>query len=251
MVYYNLESSWSVVKHLGLEVRKVHSNNFIFYGSSDPQPNPAELILTQLTGSHFKLEWRFFVYLHGRNLPVKNLENRLPPYILYLEDIIPKSFSLLQLAREIYRLRKEPVIICYIPRENNPRQCYRGTDVPNITVDELHNYGGWLGGNAIHYFLRLFAQENNDVLYICPFQQKGRVYEIYKGLNRPLFILTPFVRFIPPSFLTLDNGEPLPSWAPCPWGYWLSLPASVRRRVKKILQNQLFNDYVRIEIKLP
>ncbi|GIW67444.1 MAG: hypothetical protein KatS3mg096_312 [Candidatus Parcubacteria bacterium] len=242
-----METTWELVQGLGLVVEKPLNEGIIVYGSADPLPNPAELILTQLVSSSRQLPLRFFVYRHCRNLHLEIPTNFVcPPGVFYLEDIIFQDLLLSEMAREIFRLRNsEPVIICYLPRPGREPKKFRGTDVPRITIAELHQEGGWLGGNAIHFILRLYAEEHPEVLYICPFQRKGRVYEIYKGMRRKIFILTPFLRLIPPPRLGL------PEWAPTPWTYWLSLPASFRRRVRKIINHRLFAGERRIEITLP
>jgi hypothetical protein len=173
-----------------------------------------------------------------------------PPGVFYLESIIPRGITLGEMARQIWRLREEPSIIAHIPggaalrATSNPSKKWAAEWV-SATISRLHEAGGWLGGSAIHFLLRLWAEERGWVLYACPFQEKGRVYEIYRGFKRPLFILTPFVRFIPPSQLGL------PEWAPATWHYWKSLPASFRRRVRKEVMRRLKDGERRIEVQLP
>jgi hypothetical protein len=142
------------------------------------------------------------------------------------------------------------VVIAHIPGGNplratsDPWKKWSG-DWASYDIHQLHEAGGWLGGSSIHYLLRLWAEEREWVLFICPFQEKGRVYEIYAGL-RPAFIPTPFMRFVPPARLGL------PSWAPSPWSYWKSLPAAFRRRVKKEVKWRIWSSGERrIEIPLP
>jgi hypothetical protein len=246
-----VEDSWSVVKDSGLVVSQPEPRKVLIYGSADPTPNPAELLLTQLVAGRHQLGWQFFVYRHGRNLPV-SVDDRWvnPPGIFYLETIIPEGLTLGEMAREVFRLRQEPVIVAHLCGDGilrattNPQGKWPG-GWSTMTISQLHKTGGWLGGSSIHYLLRLWAEEREWVLYICPFLSKGRVYEIYRGLPRPLFITTPFLRFVPPARLGL------PSWAPAPWHYWLSLPASFRRRVRKEVMRQIFSGNLRIEIHLP
>jgi hypothetical protein len=225
----------------------------LVYGSADPYPNPAELLLTQLVASLHRLKWRFFVYQHGKNLNfLLNEETSLPPEIFPFEYIIPETLTLGKMAEEIWRLRQEPAIVCHLPNGS----VLRATSDPFrkwsggwafATISQLHQAGGWLGGSAVHFILRLWAEDRGEVLYICPFQEKGRVYEIYRGFSRPLFITTPFVRFVPPARLGL------PSWSPAPWSYWKTLPANFRRRVRKEVMRQLKKkkSRPRIEISIP
>jgi hypothetical protein len=236
---------------LGLVVEKAEPGQVLVYGSADPLPNPAELMLTQLVASSCKLGWQFFVYKHGRNLPV-SVDDRWvnPPGVFDLETIISKGLTLGELAREVWRLRQEPVIVAHLRdggvlrATSHPSRNWSGKWT-NATISQLHEAGGWLGGSAIHFLLRLWAEERGWVLYACPFQEKGRVYNLYTGLSRPVFILTPFVRFVPPDKLGL------PPWAPAPWGYWRTLPASFRRRVRKEVMRRLKDGERRIEILLP
>jgi len=242
--------SWAVVSELGLVVKPTPTHGVVVYGSADPLPNPAELMLTQLVASRYKLDSWFFVYEHGKNLHMpSDVDSRsLPPQVFYLESIVPE-ITLGDMAREIYRLRQEPVVVAHTPSTtlratSRPEEKWSG-GWDCFTIRQLHKKEGWLGGSAIHYLLRLWAEKMEEVLYICPFQEKGRVYEIYKGVSRPLFILAPFVKFVPPARLKL------PEWAPAPWGYWLSLPASFRRRVRKKVKRRILSGERRIEIPLP
>ncbi len=246
-----IETTWGVIQNLCLVVEKHETGQVLVYGSSDPYPNPAEFTLTQLIANRYGLGWRFFVYRHGRNLPMPEDPQWVnPPGVFSLETIIPRGITLGEMAREVFRLRGEPSIIAHLPEGSmlratpNPERKWSGGWAQK-TIPQLHEAGGWLGGSAIHLILRLWAEERPEILYICPFSSKGRVYEIYRGFERPLFVLTPFVRFIPPSRLGL------PSWAPAPWGYWLSLPAAFRRRVKKEVIKRIWSGERRIEIPLP
>jgi len=218
-------NTWNVVQNLGLVVPRPEPGQCLVYGSSDPYPNPSELTLTQLIANRYGLGWRFFIYRHGKNLPVSvDLRWVNPPGVFALESILPKDLTLGEMALKIWGLRKEPVVIAHAPGGNplgatsDPFRKWSG-EWRSATIHQLHRAGGWLGGSAIHFLLPLWAEEREWVLYACPFQEKGRVYSLYAGLGRPALILTPFVRFVPPSRLGL------PSWAPSPWGYWLvSIP---------------------------
>jgi hypothetical protein len=244
-------TTWSVVQELGLVASQPVPEKVLIYGSADPLPNPAELMLTQLVASSCKLGWQFFVYKHGRNLPLHVDDRWVNPLgVFNFEFIIPQGLTLGETAREVFRLRQETVIVAHLPNgsvlraTSDPYRKWSG-EWRSATIHQLHRAGGWLGGSAIHFLLRLWAEEREWVLFACPFQEKGRVYDIYRGFKRPLFILTPFVRFIPPSQLGL------PEWAPATWHYWKSLPASFRRRVRKEVMRKLKNGERRIEIQLP
>jgi hypothetical protein len=246
-----METTWSVVQKLGLVVEEPEPEQCLVYGSSDPYPNPAEFLLTQLVAKRHQLGWQFFTYRNGKNLPVSVDPYWVnPPGIFNLETIVPKDLTLGEIAQEIWWLRKEPSIIAHLPG----RAPLRATSEPerkwprewaSYTIHQLHEAGGWFGGSSIHFLLRLWAEEREWVLYICPFQEKGRVYDIYRGFKRPLFVPTPFMRFAPPSRLGL------PEWAPAPWSYWLSLPAAFRRRVRKEVKKRIWFGERRIEIPLP
>jgi hypothetical protein len=245
------ETTWRVVQNLGLVVEKAEPGQVLVYGSADPLPNPAELMLTQLVASRHKVGWRFFVYKSGKNLnpfPLNELTS-LPPGVFLLEHIIPE-LTLGEMAKEIWRLRGEPSIVVHLPggvtlrATSDPSRKWSG-GWASATISRLHEAGGWLGGSAIHYLLRLWAEERPWVFFACPFLSKGRVYEIYRGFKRFLFLPTPFVRFVPPARLGL------PSWAPAPWSYWKSLPAAFRRRVRKEVMRRIKNGELRIEIPLP
>jgi hypothetical protein len=245
------DTTWEVVQDIGLVVEKIEPGQVLVYGSADPLPNPAELMLTQLVASCYKLGWQFFVYRHGRNLQVSVDDRWVNPLgVFNLEFILPKDLTLGEIAREVFRLRQEPVIVAHLRdggilrATTNPQGKWPGV-WSMMSISQLHKTGGWLGGSAIHYLLRLWAEEREWVLYICPFQEKGRVYEIYRGFQRSLFVPTPFMRFVPPSRLGL------PDWAPAPWHYWLSLPAAFRRRTRKEVALRLENGERRIEIQLP
>jgi hypothetical protein len=242
--------SWDVVRKLGLVVSRPEPGQMLAYGSADPYPNPAELLLTQLVASRHALGWKFFVYQNGKNLkfPLNEIES-VPPGVFLLEQIIPEGLTLGDMAQEVWRLRQEPSIIAHLPggitlrATSDPSRKWSG-GWGQRTIPQLHQAGGWLGGSSIHFLLRLWAEERPWVIFACPFQEKGRVYEIYAGL-RPAFIPTPFLRFVPPARLGL------PSWAPAPWHYWFSLPAAFRRRVRKEVMRRLFSGERRIEIPLP
>lgn len=246
------ESTWEVVRALGLVVEKPKPSQVLLYGSSDPLPNPAEIMLTQVVASRYEIKWQFFIYRHGRNLPMsvnEKLLQSLPPQVFYLEDVIPKDLTLGEMAQEIFRLRKECVIVAHL----SDGRLLRATSQPekkwsghwaSATIVELHKAGGWLGGSSIYYLLRLLAEERNEVLYLCPFQSKGRVYRIFAGM-RPLFVLVPFVRLVPPDRLGL------PSWAPTPPEYWLSLKPEIRVRIRKEVEKKVLSGEFRIEIPLP
>jgi hypothetical protein len=246
-----ISTTWEVVQNLGLVVEKHEPGQVLVYGSSDPLPNPAELLLTQLVAKRHQLGWRFFIYRHGRNLPMPEDPQWVnPPGVFNLEHVIPMGLTLGEMAREIWKLREEPSVIAHLPggsilrATSNPWKKWSG-GWASTTIPQLHESGGWLGGSGIHFILRLWADNNREVIYVCPYQEKGRVYEIYAGLSRPVFILTPFLRFVPPARLGL------PSWAPAPWGYWRSLPAAFRRRVKKEVIKRLKSGERRIEVYLP
>jgi hypothetical protein len=249
-------TTWAVVQGLGLVVPRPEPGQCLVYGSADPLPNPAELMLTQLVASRYKLSWNFFVYLNGNNLPMLNqkVDYRFlrpnPVNVFNLESIIPKELTLGELGREIWRLRQEPTIIAHLSNgskiraTSDPHKKWP-SDWSSKTIHQLHKASGWLGGSSIHYLLRLWAEDRPWVIFACPFQEKGRVYEIYRGFKRPLFILVSFIRFVPPTRLGL------PDWAPAPWLHWLSLPASYRKKVRREVMRRLFSGERRIEIQLP
>jgi len=241
--------SWSIVNQLGLAIKRP-TYGVVVYGSADPLPNPAELLLTQLVAEHYRLGWKFFNYCHGKNLYTTVSEIWPNPQgVFNLESIIPLDLTLGKISEEIWKLRKEPVIVAHL----SDGSTLRATSCPEkkwskrrcqMTICDLHRFGGWLGGSAIHYLLRIWAEKEDDVLFICPFQEKGHVYHIYRGIKRKLFILTPFLKFVPPKRLML------PDWAPAPWEYWQNLPASLRKRVKKKAKALIFSGDRRIEINL-
>jgi len=233
-------TTWGVVAELGLVAQPDEmSNGIVMYGSADPAPNPAELILTQLTASQLGLPWRFFIYIHGRNLVLSDSYSRpIPRWVSPLEELIPEV-SLRQLAEDVWRLRQEPAVVAHRPDGRPIRATSKTKDIPDITLSRLHQMGGWLGGSGIHYLLRKYAEKHHEVLYICPFQTKGRVYEIYRGFGRELFVLTPFVRFSPRF---APQG-----WEPITWYEWLSLPAAARRRARRWIKQELKNFFCRGE----
>lgn len=241
-VNVNAASSWEVVKKLQLVVtslpRRSKKKKFLIYGSADPMPNPAELLITQKTSIELGFIWRFFVYQHGKNLSLTIPDNyQNPPGVFYLEDIIPHYYSLRDLAKSVFQLRQEPVIIAHWPDGRAIRATTtRLKDIPDISIASLHQMGGWLGGSGIHYFLRLYAENNFEILYICPFQEKGRVYEIYKGINRPLFVLSPFVRLCPPPNLVKEGWEPLS------WDIWRQLPSKARFKAYQLVSIFISNN---------
>ena len=219
------EDSWSVVEGLGLlQVHNYASSHVIVYGCSDPEPNPAELMLTQGIAEVLGLPWRFFIYRHGKNLKSGGTFTPRWP-ICYLEEIIEEvelsEVPLKELAQEIFHLRGEH---CIVARREDGSVLRTDTDKKRFpaSIRELHRQGGWLGGSSIHYILRLWAEKNSNVVYLCPFQQKGRVYNIYRWC-RPLFIPAPFLQISPPKWLNL------PDWAPLLWKQWRELSASRRR----------------------
>lgn len=213
-------TTWAVVERLNLVTSDI-AGKILIYGSADPTPNPGELLLTQITASIYKIGWRFFVYRHGKNLPLEIPDDYInPPGVFYLENVIPQDLNLRDMAENIYWLRQEPVIVAHLPSQK-VRATTKVGEVPNLTVGDLHTAGGWLGGASIHYVLRLYAKERPDIYYLCPFQSKGLVYQIYKDIGRRLFILAPFVRVAP------KNSKS--GWEPITWDEWLSLPAAARR----------------------
>jgi len=228
-------TTWGVVTELGLVAQPDEmSNGIVMYGSADPAPNPAELILTQLVASRLGMPWRFFVYRHGKNF-AKNTESSWyfnPPGVFDLERITP-AVNLRELAAEIWNLRHEPVIIAHRPDGRPIRATAKTKDVPSLSIGQLHAEGGWLGGSSIHYILRLYAEEHREVICICPFQTKGRVYQLYQGVGRGLFVLTPFVRIAPP---VAPGG-----WEPLTWSEWRALPEIARRRAYQLIKEQLEN----------
>lgn len=225
-------NSWDVVRGLNLVVEK--AEGVLLYGSSDPMPNPSELLLTQEVAAILGSDWRFFVYRHGKNIPIvvpKDYVN--PPGVFDLETIIPQDLNLRDVATKVFQLRREPVVVAHRSDGRPIRATTREKEVPDIKIHELHASGGWLGGSAIHYILRLYAEKNRNILYICPFQTKGRVYEIYAGMGRKLFCLTPFVRIAPPPRLAPQGWEPLD------WNLWRALPRSARHTARLIIKEVL------------
>jgi len=222
--------SWGVVQKLGL-VAQPQPGLVLVYGSADPLPNPAELLLTQLVANKLGLGWRFFVYRNGKNLALDAGDYVNPPGVFNLESIIPEELSLRQLAKEIWNLRGEPVVIAHHPDGRPIRATSKTKNIPNVTLGQLHTEGGWFGGNTIHFLLRKYAEEHTEVVYLCPFQTKGLVYRVYEGIDRPLFILTPFIRIAP--------KEVFEGWEPITWSEWLSLPAAARRQARRIIRREL------------
>lgn len=231
------DSNWGVVSRLGLEIvpKKLNGPRTLVYGSADPLPNPAELILIQLTASKLGLGWRFFVYKHGRNLPMFVPENwNNLPGVFDLENIVPSDLSLRELAKEIFLLRREPVIVAHRPDGRTIRATStKLADIPDITINVLHEQGGWLGGAAIHFILRLWAEKDPGVVYLCPFSSKGRVYEVYKGVGRQLFVLSPFVHIQPPPSMTSNV------WEPITWNLWRTIPATARRHAWRLIRREI------------
>lgn len=230
------DSTWGVVQNLGLEVtlREEVKTKTVVYGSADPLPNPGEFLLTELIATRFlQMTWQFFVYCHGKNLPMAVPPAYVKPRRVFsLEEIIPQGMSLKEMAAEIFRLRQEPVVVAHL-KDKVIRATTKIKDVPCLTIGELHQEDGWLGGSSIHFLLRLYAEEKGDVVYLCPFSSKGRVYLIYQGVKRPLFIFTPFVRIQPPPQMAPGGWEPLP------WLYWLSLPAIAHQRARKLIEKSI------------
>lgn len=257
MLYVNMssvpnDSSWGVVisEDIGITDLEVCKGKFLVYGSADPLPNPGELLLIESVASELGTwDWNFFVYGHGKNLPMEVPEGWCPPPgIFYLEKIIPQGLTLREMAEAVFRLRREPVILAHMPNGRHLRATSHVKEVPDITISDLHEQGGWLGGSAIHYLLRLWAEKHPEIIYICPYQQKGRVYRVYRGVVRPLFVLVPFVRLCPPPGLAPGGWEPLP------WGIWRVLSSRARRiarqwvcrEIKKFFRS---GEPLRIELK--
>jgi len=229
------DSSWGVVRNLGLEIdpKEMSSTTIVIYGSADPMPNAGELLLTQLTASKLGLPWKFFIYRHGKNLPMAVPPAYVKPRRVFsLEEIIPQGMSLKEMAAEIFRLRREPVVVAHL-KDKLIRATTKIKDVPSLTIREIHESGGWLGGSGVHFLLRLYAEEKGSIIYICPFQEKGRVYLIYQGVKRPLFILTPFVRIVPPPGLAPGGWEPLS------WPLWRALPVRSRRAARRLIRREI------------
>ena len=226
----------------------------LVYGCSDPfyLHNPAELMLTDLLAEQLGASRWFFIYKHGKNLIkyyrshgidllsvlcknygierkwLQNYDDSYPspPGMRSLESIIdealPKEFRIRDLAREIWELtrngsRKRAVKVCYLSDGRTIRATNKKEElekIPDISIEKMHQDGGYLAGAAIHFVLRKYAEQSSNVLYLCPFQEKGLVYELYKGINRQLFLLAPFVRISPPPELVIKGWEPIvfPVW---------------------------------------
>ncbi len=228
--------SWSTVQQLGLVTENI-KGKILFYGTSDPLPNPGELLLTQMLASNLDVSWKFFVYRHGKNISMEVPEDcAYPPNVITLEEIIPGSLNLRTIAQEVFRLRREAVVIAHLDKKAIRATTSSLKDIPDITIEELHCRGGWLGGSGIHYCLRLYAEITSQVVYLCPYQEKGRVYEIYKEVKREdkdLFVLAPFVRIQPPPSMA-PNG-----WEPMTWKMWRALPAKVRRLARLKIKREI------------
>ena len=251
-------NSWQVVSELGLVVEKPEKDEILVYGSSDPTPNPAELLMVQLISSYFDLDYRFFIYEHGKNFKFYYNDSKIEinvPKIFRLEDIIPPMLTLGEMCEQIWNLRKEAVIVMHLHENTKVRACSvperkYSKDILDWTINDLHYLGAWLGGAGIEYILRLCAEKNSNILYVVPYQSKGLVFQIYRDFPRKLFVLSPFIKFVPPQKLSLPN------WAPLPWDYWRSLPASYRKEVKKYLKQKMKvfferKEVLRIEIPIP
>jgi len=274
MFFSNVEvapdSTWGVVRKLGLEIDqgKLSPDQVIVYGSADPLPNPAELLLTQLVVSHQNQPWKFFVYIHGRNLEkvilrrvdeperkVNELQKRYNLPIFCLEDIIPEGLTLGEMSRRIFEIRKDDLVVARL-WDNTP---LRATVDPERNwfgnwasreVSDLHKCGGWLGGAGIHYVLRLLAQEDEKIVYLCPFQRKGLVYKLYSGFQRPLFLCVPFLRFVPPR--SHRAGQCREDWVPLSWEEWEDLSPLTRESIENEVKKRLSDGGERrIEIQVP
>jgi len=155
------ETTWEIVLSLGLVVEKPEPGQVLVYGSSDPYPNPAEFLLTQLVAKRHQLSWSFFTYRHGRNIPMPEDPRWVnPPGVFALESILPKELTLGEMARAIFHFRKEPSIVAHLPHgvvlraTSDPFRKWPG-GWASMTISQLHQAGGWLGGSGIHFILRL------------------------------------------------------------------------------------------------
>ncbi|MEK7600342.1 MAG: hypothetical protein AAB463_00055 [Patescibacteria group bacterium] len=215
----------------------------ILYGTSDPVPNVAELVLTAIAASVFRLPALFSVYEGGRteyadlsrersrelvvgsDVPSIADSIRIVSGWLGLEiPLIPfeRIFALggvwdvplADMAKAMLAVQHKPLRFCYVPADPEPQVVYtdgrwvkrNGT----LTVAELHNRGGWLGGAGIHYALRQFAEGHPDHIHLVPFGMKGEVYRTYRRTDgqKTRFALVPQLHIQPrnasPEWLPLE-----------------------------------------------
>jgi hypothetical protein len=237
-------SSWYVVSKLGL-LADWRSNNLrkcVIYGSADPLPNPGEYLLTYLTATLLHESFRFFVYSNGQNLKTikkSNIKNRMPSNVFQLEEWLGalRNLSVRDICAEVWKLRNEPVIVAHLDNRvfRATSKIRELTQIPDISIDSLHKGGGWLGGSGIHYVLRrkFEALNSERIWFLCPYQSKGKVYEIYRGFDGAIFLPVPFVRIIPPP------EEAPQGWEPMTWQRWERLDNNTKVIIINIIRKGL------------
>jgi hypothetical protein len=265
------DSSWEVINRYGvainvnveeIELMKKNSKEknseeiTLVYGSSDPWPNPAELILLQETAVLLNLKWKFFIYTKGKNHPLAKIQKDVSngnnfkknKVIFDLEEIIKIEDKLDQIAEEIFKIRGDVIIARHKDDEMRAKNLKEKKD-ENFTIENLHQEGGWLGGNAIHYYLRKWMTKENNLILLTPYTEKGLIFKMYDVLKKrclPIFSL-----FISPVFYKWNEN-----WVPISWREWRALNKKtrkeIRREVKKIIEQFLFKGekILRVDIRI-
>lgn len=209
-----------------------------FYGTCDPLPNASELLLTGLLSNYGlnhngRKSAVFIIYKSGpknyseqtwqesefslygiKPLSLKMSLRKMEKWlsckldILTFEDIMDeagisnlKLFELVNLISEI-RVSKKRFKIFYGSNEKGEVNEFftrqNLLDYHDMTISELHENGGWLSGNGLHFAFREWMKKKTDKCLIVPWNDKGNVFQIYSGLERDLnFILCPALYLIP------------------------------------------------------
>lgn len=193
----------------------------LLYGTSDPGVNLGEYILTILMAKKLGTTATFLVYEQGPqefvNLSLaasQLVAKRRPDWQNLVCSWLGAQAQIRGLVETVLRptgLWNQPVgeIVAEMKglRPKSQMVAFRRPDFLHYSdsksllnskssLGDWHESGAWMGGSMIHYCLRKYSEQVSTFTHLAPWNEKGRVYEIYSGA--PIsFILTPWLGIVP------------------------------------------------------
>jgi len=254
------EDVHSVLRAQG-QVLRQSSGRVLMYGTSDPVPNIGELILTMLVAEKNEMRPLFLVYQQGTNRYVAasladsaRVATRngdwlnevarwlgIRPEIRSLTEVLPAAIWDKHLNSIVARMRTlRPGDRFMVMRSESETWYCDDADVTNSqdSLGTWHGLGAWMSGALIHYCLAVLSVSRLDVVHLAPWNEKGRVYEMYKG-SPAQFVLSPWLGIAPPSSLPKQWGLSL---HPEVFGGLLRdcWNEDTRTRARAVLENWIF-----------
>lgn len=204
-------------------VGSVTPNASLLYGTSDPVANLGEYVLTTLLAKRVGLQAVFLVYEFGdpryaaQSLeesqivakPCSTWQLEVSRWLGwgaelhgFVETVLEPSelweMPLGEIASDLKRLRNQASVLVLRSERDSLSTSDRDVLSSRQSLAAWHSDGYWMSGALLHYCLRCYSERISGILHLAPWNEKGRVYQVYAE-SPALFLAAPWLGIVPPK----------------------------------------------------